>query len=156
MKINVDFQLGKPYITGMQLKASNPYSESETPVSWYGWETGFNSKPNTNVSQSEIATYGLTFEKAFYRGQGAQITRKYAMTYKGHTIEVKQTYWPDPHINFFYGYIDGAIAMNKYGQPFSWRTAEQAEPFLVSLINSREAAMAQGLEERIQQLEETL
>jgi hypothetical protein len=64
-------------IKASNLKAANPYSQSENPVSWYGWETGFHSKPNTNVSQSEIATYGAAFEKAFYRGQGAQIVRNY-------------------------------------------------------------------------------
>jgi hypothetical protein len=61
----------------MQMKAANPYSQSENPISWHGWETGFNSKPNTNVSQSEIATYGPKFVKAFYRGQGAQIVKNY-------------------------------------------------------------------------------
>jgi hypothetical protein len=61
----------------MKIKATNPYSEEENPVSWHGWEVGFNSKANTNVSQSEIATYGAAFQKAFYRGQGAQIVKNY-------------------------------------------------------------------------------
>jgi hypothetical protein len=61
----------------MKIKATNPYSQETNPISWHGWEVGFNSKPNTNVSQSEIATYGPAFKKAFYRGQGAQIVRNY-------------------------------------------------------------------------------
>jgi hypothetical protein len=60
-----------------RLKATNPYSQSENPISWHGWEVGFHSKPNTNVSQSEIAVYGPAFKKAFYRGQGAQTLRNY-------------------------------------------------------------------------------
>jgi hypothetical protein len=61
----------------MQIKATNPYSQATDPISWHGWEVGFRSKPNTNVSQSEIAVYGAAFKKAFYRGQGAQIVRNY-------------------------------------------------------------------------------
>jgi hypothetical protein len=66
----------------MQVKAHNPYSQSENPISWLGWETGFASKPNTNVNRSEITFHRAVdiaeFEKAFYRGQGAQIVvRRY-------------------------------------------------------------------------------
>jgi hypothetical protein len=70
LKAAVENRLAKELV-----KVSNPYSKVEDPVSWHGWETGFQSKPNTNVSQSEIATYGEAFAKAFYRGQGAQTVR---------------------------------------------------------------------------------
>lgn len=70
----------QPYSIGMQLKASNPYSKSENPIAWHGWECGFLSAPNTDPSQSEIAFYGDKFQKAFYRGQGAQIVKNYEIT----------------------------------------------------------------------------
>jgi hypothetical protein len=55
------------------MKASNPYSKTEDPVSWAGWKAGFASKPG-KLAKKDI--YGPTlqsiYEKAFYRGQGAQ------------------------------------------------------------------------------------
>jgi hypothetical protein len=61
----------------MQMKASNPYSQSSDPISWAGWENGFASTPNSIISPLEKAEFGPRYEKAFYRGQGAQIVRRH-------------------------------------------------------------------------------
>jgi hypothetical protein len=59
------------------MKATNPYSQTENPISWQGWENGFKSTPNSIISPLERAEFGLQYEKAFYRGQGAQIVKNY-------------------------------------------------------------------------------
>jgi hypothetical protein len=59
------------------MKASNPFSLAENLIPWLGWENGFASTPNSIISPLERAEFGPQYEKAFYRGQGAQITRKY-------------------------------------------------------------------------------
>jgi hypothetical protein len=64
----------------MKIKVTNPYSEEENPIAWRGWEIGFRSPPNSVPSATEKAVYGTefkAFEKAFYRGQGAQTIRKH-------------------------------------------------------------------------------
>jgi hypothetical protein len=61
----------------MKIKATNPYSQTEDPISWYGWETGFASTPNSIISPLERAEFGPRYEKAFYRGQGAQTICNY-------------------------------------------------------------------------------
>jgi hypothetical protein len=68
----------------MKIKATNPYSEEENPISWIGWEHGLKADPHytplnweKEVILSSQPGYSALYWRAFYRGQGAQIVHNY-------------------------------------------------------------------------------
>ena len=50
----------------------NPYSQAHNPVSFSGWENGYNEQPNYSPSQFEKDEYGPRYWKAFNEGNKAR------------------------------------------------------------------------------------